>query len=232
MPNPTPPAHGFIDPYVYAGTTVLQNKFGITKAESLANVEYRLTWARRMELQWEPIAGNFDLAHLQETHRILFQDIYDWAGELRTVNIHKGNSDFHPVTYFQPAAEFTFAELHKSHLLSGAPIIDEVFIAELAEILALINEAHYFRDGNGRAQRAFLDQVAACSGRVLSWRNVGDLENYRVSQEAFEAKSGVPFRAMLKKVLAPAIDGLDPFDDDVYQVSRNLIPFDPNWSPR
>jgi cell filamentation protein len=79
----------FADPYVYPGTTVLINRFGIRESHRLAHAEYAATWARRRQLAEEPIAGSFDLQHLKAIHRWLFQDVFSWAGELRTVEIAK-----------------------------------------------------------------------------------------------------------------------------------------------
>lgn len=94
--NVTVPAEPFEDPYTYPGTGVLRNLLGIRDKDELNEAEYRLTWARRQQLYRQPIQGSFDLAHLQAIHRHLFQDLLDWAGELRTVNISKADSDFHP----------------------------------------------------------------------------------------------------------------------------------------
>ncbi len=79
------------DPYVYPGTTTLQNRFGITDPKILDKVERRYVIQRS---KGNVPVGSFDLAHLRAIHRHLFQDIYDWAGELRTVEIFKGGSQF------------------------------------------------------------------------------------------------------------------------------------------
>ncbi len=80
-----------VDPYVYPGTHVLRNRLGITDARKLDRIERRLVGDRIAE--GVPL-GSFDLAHLRAIHRHLFQDVYDWAGELRTVEIFKGGNQF------------------------------------------------------------------------------------------------------------------------------------------
>jgi cell filamentation protein len=218
----SPDNSGFIDPYVIPGTTVLQNLLGINSQKELENAEYGLTLTRRYEIEKNPVPGNFDLPHLCKIHYALFRDVYSWAGELRTVEISKGSSHFHPVKFLPAAADYTFGYLQDSGLLSAEPIEQEAFISEAAEVLSLLNQMHPFREGNGRAQRAFLDQVAAQSGRQLSWRNVGDMENTRASIESFQANSGKPFEPMIRKILAPPLDGLDPFEANIYRASAPL----------
>jgi len=95
---------------------------------------------------------------------------------------------------------------------------DEVFVEHIAELLARINDLHPFREGNGRAQRAFLDQVANKSGRTLSWRNASESENRIASIQSAKIGSGKPFEHMLARVIELPLDGLSPFDDDVYIV--------------
>jgi len=213
-----------IDPYVYPGTSVLKNRFGITDPRKLEIVEYSVTWPRRQELEKQPVTGNFDLPHLQEIHRRLFQDLFSWAGDLRTVVITKGASTFFASSNWNVAAEHTFGYLHQSPLLKpgASEISDREFVEHISELLSRINYLHPFRDGNGRAQRAFLDQVATLGNRTLSWRNVGRMENVRASIESMATGNGKPFEPLIAAVLAPPLDGLSPFDDDVYQVSGQL----------
>ncbi|MDF2664328.1 MAG: toxin-antitoxin system, toxin component [Microbacterium sp.] len=79
---------------------------------------------------------------------------------------------------------------------------------------------HPFREGNGRTQRAFLDQVARVSGRRLAWRNVTSREHLTASIRAFNAGNGEPFRPILELVRQPPLDGLSPLDPSVYQVTK------------
>ena len=80
------------DPYLYPGTDVLRNKPGIVVAEVLAAFEYEQSAKRIEELRGKPVSGRFDLKHLQDIHRAISQDVYEWAGELRTVAIMKATA--------------------------------------------------------------------------------------------------------------------------------------------
>ena len=85
------PYYDFEDPtYCYPGTDVLRNKLGIHDSDELSSAEAGITLLRIMDLARNPVAGKFDSDHLREIHRRLFSDIYDWAGEYRTVEISKG----------------------------------------------------------------------------------------------------------------------------------------------
>ncbi|MDO5533437.1 MAG: Fic family protein [Propionibacteriaceae bacterium] len=207
----------FVDPYLLPGADVLRNKLGVRDRTTLDRLEYRLTWARRQQLENAPIRGNFDLPHLQAIHKHLFQDLFDWAGQLRTVDITKGSSVFHPASLMHEAARHTFGWLQGSHLLAGPRVDDDTFVTEAAELLGYLNYMHPFREGNGRTQRAFMDQVAARSGRVLSWRNVSKDDNTRASIDAFDTATSAPFEHVMAKIILPARDGLSLLDDNLYQ---------------
>lgn len=84
------------DPYLDLRSGVLRNRLGITDAAELAGAEAELTGYRLMELRTRPLPGSYDLPHLQAFHRYIFGDVYDWAGELRTVPLGKGGALFCP----------------------------------------------------------------------------------------------------------------------------------------
>ena len=92
------------DTYCYAGSDVLRNKAELTDANELDAFEGELSTLRSLEILEKPIEGQFDLAHLQKIHLVLFQDIYDWAGEIRTVDISRGNSRFANVRFIESSA--------------------------------------------------------------------------------------------------------------------------------
>lgn len=215
----------FQDPYVYPGTKLLRNLQGEYDPERAAAAERDFSLLRRRELELRPVAQrqngtSFDLRHLREIHRRLYQDVWAWAGEIRAVEINKGASQFHSSEHIESA----FAGVHDwlvrdTELLSNPEIDDETFIRQAADLLEKVNYIHPFREGNGRTQRAYLDQVASVSGRTLSWRNVEPRENIRASITAFETGSGEPFEDLLREALKPPVDGLGLLDEDVYAVS-------------
>ena len=135
------------DPYVYPGTSVLRNRFGLTDAADLDRVERLHTTNRSLE----PIPrGSFDLAHLRAIHRHLFQDIYDWAGELRTVEISKGRQQFQFREFIETGMGDVHGRLVHSRFLKG--LSAAAFAEQAAVIVGDINYVHPFREGNGRTQ--------------------------------------------------------------------------------
>src|SRR5436305_10700282 len=92
------------DPYIDRDTGVLTNRLGIVDESTLEQVEADLVAVRSYELSLNPVSGRFDLAHLQAIHRYLFGDVYEWAGELRTVDISKGSSRFAHHAHIESAA--------------------------------------------------------------------------------------------------------------------------------
>lgn len=140
------------DPYVYPGTDVLRNMRGIRNCDGLEEFETRLTFLRGLQLASRQLAGEYDLSHLQAFHRYLFAGLYEWAGELRTVVLAKTDLFCLPEHIESYGAEI-FGELAEEDRLRG--LDREPFIGRLAHYLGDVNALHPFRDGNGRAQRAF-----------------------------------------------------------------------------
>ena len=133
-----PTGDSFVDPYTYPGTPVLRNLLGEHDQYRLLASEYELTFYRRRELDEDPIEGPFDFGRLRETHRRLFQDIYAWVGQPRTVEISKGGSHFHQSAYISTAAEQTFGWLAESHLPDPG-ISDDLFVEQAADLLEKLN---------------------------------------------------------------------------------------------
>jgi len=154
---------GAIDPrtpYVYPGTRVLINRFGIRHRDDLERVERALSEARLRQLLGNPIPGGFDLEHLQAIHRHLFSDIYLWAGELRVADTRLGNGQtFTRCADIPGEAGRIFAELRREEYLRG--LDHGRFAARAAVHFAHVNRLHPFRQGNGRTQRAFFALLAA-----------------------------------------------------------------------
>ena len=153
------------DKYCYSHTSVLKNKAGIRKFEKLAVFEREYSTIRATELLEEGVTGDFSLAHLQEIHRYLFQDIYNWAGEIRTVDIAKGNI-FCLVQFIETQYETVYAGLREADMLQHISVRSEM-VKKLAFYLAEINAVHPFREGNGRAQRAYIQQLCMLNGRFF-----------------------------------------------------------------
>src|SRR6267378_3166240 len=95
--------HESTDPYTYPGTDVLRNIPDIRDSRLMADLEANATAARLVELDAAPLDGRFDEAHLKAIHKHIFQDVYSWAGEFRTVNISKGGQLFGVAAFVEPA---------------------------------------------------------------------------------------------------------------------------------
>src|SRR5437016_13615851 len=93
------------DPYLYPGTTVLRNLRGLTDPRELEAFEARSTHRRLVELIESPLSGRFDIAHLKAIHRYIFQDVFEWAGQFRTVDISKGGHLFGRAAFLESALD-------------------------------------------------------------------------------------------------------------------------------
>lgn len=144
------------------------NKFNITDLAKLQRVETPLALRRLLELQRDPIRGRFDTRHLQRVHRYIFQDVYPWAGELRTVNISKPDAMFPPPQYLRESLDTLFAELAHESLLKN--MAAAAWAHRAAYFLGEINAIHPFREGNGRTQREFVRELAFAGGHRLAWK--------------------------------------------------------------
>jgi cell filamentation protein len=151
-----------IDPYCFPGSTVLRNKLGIMDAQELDYVERELVTQRARE---GAPTGRFDLAHLRAIHKHLFQDVYDWAGQLRTVEISKGGHQFQ----FRRFIETGMADIHNR--LKKARFLRNLCPAEFAiaagGIIGDVNYVYHFREGNGRTQLFYLEQLAEKAGHPI-----------------------------------------------------------------
>lgn len=185
------------DPYLDLATGVLRNRLGITDPDELARAEADLTALRLVELRRSPLPGRYDLAHLQAFHRVVFGDVYDWAGELRTVSIGKGRLFCLP-DRIEAVASDVFARLAAADHLRGLGRTQ--FVERAADLLGEINALHPFREGNGRAQRAFLAQLAHAAGYEVLWALMDPAENVEASR-ASHAGDGTGLRRMLDRLV-------------------------------
>lgn len=170
------------DPYVYPGTSILRNKFGIRDPDRLDRIE-RL-FVRQRAREGIP-TGNFDLKHLQAIHRHLFQDVYDWAGAVRTVEISKGGSQFQFRRYIETGMADVHRRLREARFLRGLP--PAAFAEAAASIIGDVNYVHPFREGNGRTQLLYLQQLARQAGHDLDFARLDRAEWMEASIKAHGA---------------------------------------------
>ena len=168
-------ADGNWEDYVYPGTNVLRNKADIQNQAELQRFERGATAIRAQELREHPVRGDFDLAHLQDIHRHVFKDVYEWAGELRTVDMVKGNGANRTLFAFTEEIP-SYGE--KAHQLVkdahyGRGLDKQEFAKAMTDVYAVVNEMHPFREGNGRATREYMNELASHSGHKLDYEKVG-----------------------------------------------------------
>lgn len=168
--------------YCYPDSDVLKNKMGVRDSEQLSQLERQLTMLRLLELIDKPIRGKFDLKHLQAIHKYIFQDIYEWAGEIRKVDIAKGNM-FCNVRFLSGQAAEIFGKLKEEDYLQG--LEEEDFTRRLAYYFSEINALHPFREGNGRSQREFIRCLALYNGYVVNFANASKEEMMKASEDSF-----------------------------------------------
>ena len=185
------------DPYCYLDSRVLKNKLGVQSYDDLEEAERRLAKYRSVELLNSPIIGKFDFEHLKKIHAYLFQDIYDWAGKVRTVDIAKGNL-FCRYFAIESEAKRIFSELKAEKYLQGLNTGE--FCARLAYYFAEINALHPFREGNGRAQREFIRQLAYQNNYMFCFSSVSKDEMVAASKASFSLDY-MPLEKILLKSL-------------------------------
>lgn len=198
------------DPYTDPATGVLRNRLGITDPAVLAAAEADITAARIARLAQRPIPGNYDLSHLLAFHHEIFGSIYRWAGQVRTVDIAKESTRFCLPQNIAAFAGEVFGRLaRRDNFLRGMP--REQFLTKLADLYGDINALHPVREGNGRAQRAYLAQLAADAGYRLEWTGMDPERNRLASIASFNGHTG-PLRALLADLTTPepAREASDP----------------------
>lgn len=179
---------------------MLENKLGLTSSAELARMEEQLSKKKAVLLFEKGIldslpAGKFST--LQAIHRYLFEDIYDFAGEIRKVNMAKGNFRFAPLMYLDAALEN----------IDKMPQSD---FDEIIEKYVEMNIAHPFREGNGRSARIWLDHMLKQEiGKVIDWSKV-DKEDYLLAMERSPVKD-IEIKYLLKNALTDEVDSREVY---------------------
>lgn len=179
---------------------VLENKLGITDSAELARQEEKISKKKALELFEKGILNSLETGtfeSLSKIHKYLFDEIYEFAGEIRNVNIAKGNFRFAPVMYLKQALE---------HIDKMPQSTYEEIIKKYVEM----NAAHPFREGNGRSTRIWLDLILKKEiNKVVDWSKV-DKEDYLLAMERSPIKD-VEIRELLKQALTTEIDNRDVY---------------------
>lgn len=179
---------------------MLENKLGLTSSAELAREEERISKKKAAILFENHILDNLKsgkFSTLQTIHKYLFDEIYDFAGKLRTVNIAKGNFRFAPLMYIESALK-NIDEMPQSNF------------DEIIEKYVEMNIAHPFREGNGRSTRIWLDHMLKTEiGKVIDWSKV-DKEDYLLAMERSPIRD-IEIKYVLKNALTDEIDSSEVY---------------------
>lgn len=151
--------------YCYENTNVLINNLNIKNSKDLSFYEAKITAAKSLDLRQKGITGNFDKEHFLSIHKYLFEDIYPFAGKLREENIAKGEFRFAMWEYVEQELDKLLENLKKEEYLAN--LSKEEMAKRLSYYLSELNVLHPFREGNGRANREFIRQLALKNGYAL-----------------------------------------------------------------
>ena len=179
---------------------MLENKLGLTSSSELAREEERISKKKAVGLFENKIldqlpAGTFTT--LQKIHQYLFEDIYDFAGQIRTVNLAKGNFRFAPLMYLKAALE-NIDKMPQSNF------------DEIVEKYVEMNIAHPFREGTGRSTRIWLDHILKTEiGKVVDWSKI-DKEDYLLAMERSPIKD-IEIKYLLKEALTKETDSREVY---------------------
>ncbi len=156
------------DPYCYPGTTTLINKFGFRESSLLEQAENEITLFSANEIEFSP--PPYDLTYWQDIHKKLFSDLYNWAGELRSVNVTKKETQFCNPLYIQKESDRLFASLSNENYY--VDLNRKELICRSAELFTELNLIHPFREGNGHSQRILFRHLFANCDYNIDWHHV------------------------------------------------------------
>ena len=141
----------------YEGTTCLINKFNIKDENILKDLETTVTFSKITEYSLNPLFNTFDVNHYKAIHKYLFEDIYEWAGEYRSVDMSKKGTSFAKAESIDELMIKCFVRLQDKNCFLGLSF--DIFVDNIVDFYCVTNMIHPFREGNGRTQRLFLTQL-------------------------------------------------------------------------
>ena len=182
----------------YPGTTILVNKFDIRDEEKLNEIESVISAARSAEWLNVPKTATFDFDHYRAIHQFLFSDLYEWAGEVRAVDISKKGTSFVSAECIKDQAGLIFKRLQDINCFKG--LSRGEFIEEIVDFYCVTNMLHPFREGNGRTQRVFLTQLIRNAGYEI---NFADMDTDLLMIATIQSAQGVT--DLLKHIFTESI---------------------------
>lgn len=187
------------DPYLYPGLNVMRNRLGIHLFFFKQKTAYEMTALRAATIELGPLVRG--LPHLCAIHRQLYQDIFDWAGQLREVDIYQGDTRFCHFAYIEKEGNALMQDLEEEGYLVG--LAHEKFVERLAHYYCEINVLHPFRLGSGLAQRIFFEQLALHAGYALSWQGIA-VETWKQANQSGAMGDLSALRAIFQKAISEA----------------------------
>ncbi|MCB1529295.1 MAG: Fic family protein [Hyphomicrobiaceae bacterium] len=184
------------DPYVYPGSTVLKNKLDIRDVEQLAAIERAITTAKFLS---PPPALDVTADGYRSLHRYIFEDVYDWAGDYRSVNIAKGNSFFCAPQFIAKQMNERFDVIRADDRILSRD--SGTFAESLAEHVSELNAIHPFREGNGRTLQIWLQQMADAAGVPFELTRVPPQGWINASITSFAVGDTKPFETIILRAI-------------------------------
>lgn len=169
----------------YPGTTCLINRLDICDESMLAKAEASIVLAKASFLDQHPVSGGYDFEHYKQIHRYLFCDLYDWAGEIRKVDVSKKGTSFVPAAEIAVCAAACFEHLSG---FSAIGLSKHELAVKVADFYSTVNMFHPFREGNGRTQRIFFKQWIQHLGYTLDLTDI-DTDEFMIA--TIQASHGV-----------------------------------------
>ena len=204
--------------YIYP-SGVLRNKLNIDNFEILSQKEFLISSLLNFKIMVDPIKGNLDFDMLKKIHQSLFEPLYSWAGKLREVEMRKSIDEpfFTSVSLIKQKAVKIFYSLQRARYFINDP--KEKFIIHCSELLASLNDLHPFREGNGRANKTFLNYIAIANGYIFNYK--------KVDEETWTIASATAHRLCLNnlliKVLSDCIENVEDKNQiEKYRKSFNI----------
>ena len=170
----------------YPGTSVLINKLGIQNQDQLNENETLIVGVKSLQFELAPFLEPLNFDYYKRLHRFLFDELYEWAGAVRNINLSKQHTHFCPADEIASLAERMFGRVENMNFFCGLPRED--FIAELTDFYSSVNYLHPFREGNGRTQRLYFRQLAQRAGYKLDFSAV---DSDRMTIATIHAASGI-----------------------------------------
>lgn len=187
------------DPYLYPTLDVLRNRLGIRQAQRLEQTAWEFTSLRAATIPLGPRGRG--LPHLCAIHRQLYQDLFDWAGKLREIDIYQGDTPFCHFAWIEKEGNALMRKLEEEDSLCEQP--RETFVERLSWYYGEINVLHPFRLGNGLTQRIFFEQLAIHAGYLLDWRGI-DPDAWSQANQLGAMGDPEPLERIFRKVVSEA----------------------------